>query len=198
MGGNTSVEPGTKRFCPLSKNPPGIGGRGRLCFQWVRHALTVCPKTIVYSHMDRTAAAGAELRNGQGRADPLSLEALHCSGRTAFARKLALNLCFPAQRSPLMAPPRQGYLSRYKLHPAASYKARRREIYPQNTVIRGSYPRLKRTYPTPLLRLKRTYIQVVRQVVTEQVVGATSPVNKLTRTQNGPKPTADGKRLSPF
>ena len=49
-----------------------------------------------------------------------------------------------------MAPPRQsaseGCLSRYKLHPAASYKALRREIYPQNTVIRGSYPRLKRTY----------------------------------------------------
>ena len=54
-------------------------------------------------------------------------------------------------------------------------------------------------HPTFLtLRIYGTPSQVVRQVVKEQVVGATNPVNKLTRTQNGPKPTADGKRLSPF
>ena len=35
---------------PLSKNPLAVGGRNTPCFQGVGHAITVCPKTIVYSH----------------------------------------------------------------------------------------------------------------------------------------------------
>ena len=124
-------------------------GQGQRC----KHRSNVPPQRAPGVEKDQAGLAGAELRNGQWRANPLSLEALHCSGRTAFARKLALNFRFPAQRSPLLAPPRpsasEGCLGRYKLHPVASHKARRRGIYPQTTVIQGSYPRLKRTYKIP-------------------------------------------------
>ena len=43
------------RWTTLSKNPPVIGDQTAWCFQEFEHAITACPKSIVYSHRDSNA-----------------------------------------------------------------------------------------------------------------------------------------------
>ena len=45
---------------PVQKPPCDWGGRNLRCFQGFGHTITVCPKTIVYSHRDGNAVSGMD------------------------------------------------------------------------------------------------------------------------------------------
>ena len=62
--------------------------------------------------------------------------------------------------------------------------SRLRESFSQAPVILGSYPRAIEHTHHPRIRANRTHIQVVRQVVKEQVVGAAATVDKPTGSRN--------------
>ena len=48
---------------------------------------------------DQAGLAVSELLDGQGRVDPLALQARHCSGAAAIAWRIAIKTPFPAQKS---------------------------------------------------------------------------------------------------
>ena len=50
---------------PPVQKPLGVGGCNTRCFHGFGHAITVCPKTIVYAHRDRTIHKKRVSRSGE-------------------------------------------------------------------------------------------------------------------------------------
>ena len=154
--GRTSV---TLSLLPLQRRPAVRSTPGQSQRQVQRPRLSRKCSTGVEE--DQTGLAGVELRNGSGPPDPASLDPDDRAGWTSPTHKLITRFRAVSGASAALVR-RVGLRGGVCLEPRKDHKAVNR-LFPQACVIRGTFP-----VPNAIPNTSNK----------EQVVGATSPVNK--------------------